>query len=451
MLERQVIKVSELMLDTENFRTGKQADQKAAREAIMIEQGPKLAVLAADICTSGGLSPIDLPIVVPNEDGAYTVVEGNRRTLALKMIIEPSLADGFPVHKRMLPLNKKYADIVPKEILCVVAPSKKAAMPWIRRKHASGLEGAGTEPWSSVAKDRADELEGMKSPSLAVYNYVLQNPSLDPAIKEKIEGPKFNYSTVGRLIGDKSVQRELGLKVRDGKVTAHGSKKHLQSVLTDMFTIIATGKRDGEAWTVRDIDKDSARKAFAQDIAKKHGPRGKASKPWAVGGPTSTASASGAGTSTRQRASTNERPTLVPRDCKISLPSGKINDLFMELKTLKIDNHRNAVGILFRVFLEFSMDDYMKRRAVAGASGLPLAKDNLENKFRWSVKDVETSKLMTYKEATPMRTGVNDVGSYLSAQVLNSFVHNPASVPDSSRLKVAWGNAQLFLERIWKP
>ena len=92
---RQPISVGNLLLDTSNYRIVKQDSQKAARDAIIAEQGRKLVTLAEDVLLNG-LNPSDLPIVVDALDGNqnFIVIEGNRRLTAINLLLKPELAEG---------------------------------------------------------------------------------------------------------------------------------------------------------------------------------------------------------------------------------------------------------------------------------------------------------------------------------------------------------------------
>src|SRR5688572_956702 len=103
---QQPISVGNLLLDVGNYRIVKQDSQKAARDAIIAEQGRKLVRLATDIIQYG-LSPIDLTLVIDAGDGNgnYIVIEGNRRLTALQLMTTPDLAEGTPLHASFKKLN----------------------------------------------------------------------------------------------------------------------------------------------------------------------------------------------------------------------------------------------------------------------------------------------------------------------------------------------------------
>src|SRR5437870_173073 len=90
----QDIGIASLLLDAENPRHDVVASQREALLAIVAEQKSKLAALAEDIAEHG-LSPLDRILVIKAGRGSrnYTVVEGNRRIAALKLLHNPDLAD----------------------------------------------------------------------------------------------------------------------------------------------------------------------------------------------------------------------------------------------------------------------------------------------------------------------------------------------------------------------
>jgi hypothetical protein len=214
----QQISVGKLLLNVSNYRIVKQTSQKAARDAIIEEQGKKLITLAKDILENG-LNPSDLPIVIDADDGDgnFVVIEGNRRITTINLLLDPELAKGHSIHKAFVKLGKA-SDSIPKVIYCSIAPTKKDALHWADRKHANGLGGAGTEPWTAMAKARADADRGEPAPALDVVNFVLTNKDLDAGVRSQLEGSKFNLTTLERLVTTKELQEGLGLSLDEGKI-----------------------------------------------------------------------------------------------------------------------------------------------------------------------------------------------------------------------------------------
>jgi hypothetical protein len=53
------------------------------------------------------------------------------------------------------------------------------------------------------------------------------------------------------------------------------------------------------------------------------------------------------------------RRSLIPRDCHLTVSNTKIAEISKELRTLLLSEHPHAISVLFRVFLEQSVDHYL--------------------------------------------------------------------------------------------
>ena len=446
MFTRKNIGVGRLILNIQNFRIVAQASQKAARDAIIAEQGRKLSVLAKDIIENG-LSPFDLPMVIDAEDGngSFIMMEGNRRLVAIKLLLDPELARGSPIYRTFSKLHRDHEDAIPKAIDCTIAPNREAAIMWGNRKHASGLSGAGTEPWTAMAKARAEKEQGLPSPALDIIDLVLENEKLDSEVRHELEGSRFNITTLTRLITTRALQKEIGLSIAEGKVRFSKSKPWTKKVLTDVVTIIATKEKDGKKWTERAVDTEDKRKAFAEEISATH-EAGKEVSPWIISRPT------------RKRRRRTPTPSTHRQTCLISkefdiatLPAGKINDVFIELKNLNVNKYRHAVSVLIRVFFEFTLDDYIKRESIELSTGRG---DNtmvpLKKKLELVIRQVESTELLTKKELHSVKVTLGDNHSWLSPHTMNAYVHSPHMHPEPQTLKSEWANIQLLIKKLWE-
>ena len=449
---RQPISIGSLLLDVSNYRITKQTSQKAARDAIIAVEDKKLLVLARDIIELG-LSPIDTTMVIDAGDGNgnYIVIEGNRRLTAINLMLKPEQCEGTSLYAAFKKLNKDHSDSIPKVLDCVIAPSKTAGLVWINRKHQTGLQGAGTEQWSSMANARADAEQGISRPELDVVNFVLTNPNLDVAIKDCLTGSDFPITTLQRLVETKEVQDATGFSFQSGKLISDQDKDRVQGVLTEMVTVIATGKNQGEKFTVRDIDTQPKRAVFIGSIVGRHPPKKKSKESWVISGTPVTVKKKVAKPAVRSTASTGEQLNLIPKSFKLELPAGKVNDIFIELKELDVTKRRHAVSVLFRVFIEFSLDAYIQKHGIQlpkDANGHVI--DKLKIRLQHVAKHVKDSKLLNEKEMKPVNVAISSNDSLLAPDTLNAYVHGQWMNPDPLQLKLSWANIQLFLERLWK-
>ena len=145
------------------------------------------------------------------------------------------------------------------------------------------------------------------------------------------------------------------------------------------------------------------------------------------------------------------RKTLIPRDCYLTVSNPKIAEITKELRSLPLVDYPHSISVLFRVFLEQSVDHYLT------ANNIPLevktAGGPKEKKLRAKVGEAVAQLV---KAGTPKRDlvgvekGIDDKNSPLYVDTLHNYVHNRFYSPTERDLKVAWDNAQLFFERIWK-
>lgn len=457
-MQRKKIKIQNLMLDLENYRVGYQDGQPQAIRAIIEEQGEKLKVLARDIIANG-LSPIELFMVMPfqNAKKQYVVIEGNRRITAIKLVLNPDLAKDTVLENPFKQMSADHANSVPKEIECCVVPNKKNGLPWIQRRHDRGLKGAGIEDWSSIARDRADADLGKPTPAKNVREFVLANAPLSDDLRKKITGSKFNNTNLTRLLGTAHVRKTLGLENDNHTLVSNTKPEWLLKILTDMVVGIASEEFDGKPFSESTIDKKNQRIEFIEKLAQKYPQPTKQVSPWAINAnqkvhQSKSAQSPSSAKDIRTTPSSDIRKTLIPKTCKIKLPDGKCNDIYHELRRLHIDSVPNAVAVLFRVFLEFSVDAYIKVRSIS----LPTDKNGkvknfLCNKLE-SVKNfMIQNRIMTAKELKCVQMAISNRDSLFSTETLNAYVHNSSINPKANELKLTWNDFQNFIEKLWHP
>ena len=412
-MKEKEIRVTDILLDTGNYRTGKQDDQREAIRALIEEQKHKLVNLAKDIIENG-LSPLETVMVyaVPGEKNRYIVVEGNRRIAAIKLATQPDLAADTTWHNAFKRLHKLLPGQVPKKIVCKVADSKEEAFPWIQRRHDTGLKGAGLEPWSTIATYRAHAAQGKSAPEYDALEFVLAHGQLDADVEERVMGQDFPITNLKRLVDSSYVSEQLELDRGDPSLTTTANKKWVLAMLRDFVTTISRETHeDGKPFSVKDIYDTNDQKKFFNKIVHKHPKPSRGAKRWTINANTSVSDTErGQPKRKKPNRPTSERKKLVPKNTNVLPPMGRANDILHELRRYEVETCRNAVSVLFRVFLEFSVEAYMARRAVIGVASA----DTLAKKLRAVIKHLEDNHVMTKKDLTSANKAANDPHSMFS-------------------------------------
>jgi hypothetical protein len=142
---------------------------------------------------------------------------------------------------------------------------------------------------------------------------------------------------------------------------------------------------------------------------------------------------------------------VIPKYCALRVTNAKVAEIMKELRALSVATYPHAVSVLFRVFLELSVDEYLKRHAISLTFTAPGGKE-MDKKLRTKVDDAVKHMVAAgapAKELTGVSRALTDRHNPLHPDTLNSYVHNGFYSPTERDLTVAWDNAQPFFERLW--
>lgn len=143
------------------------------------------------------------------------------------------------------------------------------------------------------------------------------------------------------------------------------------------------------------------------------------------------------------------RNHLIPTSCRLTIPEKKINNIYLELKDdLLLDDSTNAVpnavGVLFRVFLEISIDYFLEKVAI------PVKRETkLDGKITKCTDYLESTKGVKKKQLQNIRKVATDKNHILGIQNFHDYVHSYKTQPTPSDLKLKWDNLEEFFQILW--
>jgi hypothetical protein len=213
----KLLKVDNILLDTENPRISPSGNQREALQKIVDDQGSKLVALAKSIAQDG-LNPMDRLLVIRavTPKNRFIALEGNRRLAALKILNNPSLLGGLTIktglQKRFESVAASYDHSI-KTLDCNEVESRIEAAMWIRLRHTGENKGRGIVDWGAVASAR---FLGT-NPSLQALDLVLNHGELTADERSFIDDG-FPISTLDRLLRNPAVRTMLGLSIRGDKL-----------------------------------------------------------------------------------------------------------------------------------------------------------------------------------------------------------------------------------------
>lgn len=146
------------------------------------------------------------------------------------------------------------------------------------------------------------------------------------------------------------------------------------------------------------------------------------------------------------------RTTLIPRDCYLTVSNPKIAEITKELRKLSLVDYTHSISVLFRVFLETSVDQHLTAAGIGLTEkdkGGHIRDKTLRRKVEEVIDDL-VAKGAPKKDVEPVQKGIDNKLSPLYIETLHAYVHSAFHTPSKRELEVAWNNAQSFFTRIWK-
>lgn len=440
------LNANELLLDLENPRISKAGSQREALQKIIEDQDIKLVVLAESI-VADRLSPMDRWLVIksPVESGKYTVLEGNRRLATIRILYNVAVLNDLevraPIKKRLEALAELFDLKAIEPIDCFEVSERAEAATWINQRHTGENKGRGIVNWGGVATAR---FRG-RDPALQALELVLTYGGLSEEEKEIVED-HFPITTLDRLLSTPAVRDKIGVEISDAKLKTNlppaEVMKPLRKIVLDlaneMMNVTKLKSKDQQVAYVSTLGKDLPDLAKRSGVPKPVDGLGEDDFKTPVPKP-------------KPKPKQPVRKTLLPRDCYLTVSNAKIAEIVKELRWLPLVDYPHSISVLFRVFLEQSVDHYLD------AAGIPLQvktpggmKDKtLRKKVEEAIGDM-VKKGIPKKNLAGVSKGINDKNSPLYVDTLHNYVHNRFFSPTERDLKVAWDNAQLFFENIWK-
>lgn len=131
----------------------------------------------------------------------------------------------------------------------------------------------------------------------------------------------------------------------------------------------------------------------------------------------------------------------------MNVTNPRLKQMETEIRGLTLSRQRNAVAVMFRVFMELTADEYMDRAT------LPTVTINskLPAKLNAVTTHLVETGLLTDQEAQPVRRAAQaqSYGEGIGTLLMNQWIHNRHMFPAASELRTGWDNFQPWFRAVW--
>ncbi len=403
-------------------------DESASIQWLLENRTAHMRALAKDLAESKRL--YERPLVRKDGD-IFVVFDGNRRTCCLKLLNNPSLAPSEEWTKFFISLKTDEVDQAFSAIDCEVEADLAVIDETLYRRHTGSQDGVGQSQWDPEGKSNFLQRTGKDSIGLGA--------SIEAALKTAGLIPKeteLPWSNVERLFSSEGIRKRAGFSFSGGSLTYLTDKaENLQTLQKIAQDLSSRKKVLGDLWNnaMKGRYLDSLKtEGFAIDnvpaarsngeglkvetVAPKPKPRGKAPKDKYV------------------ISSADLNPFMSDPDLE------RAEKIWRELQFhLEFDDHDNAIAVLMRVLLEFSVVQYARKNGIVFGNNDPLARrvsavaDSMFNRGFFDQK--ARNIIRKFESDRPI----------VSAHSMQQYVHNPNFHPGKSDLKATWMVVRLII------
>lgn len=203
------VQVNRIFLNLENPRFEAVDTESEAIEILCNTED--VYPLAVDIVEQESINPMERVALVPVSDSprgkrtSYTVVEGNRRICALKLLIDPDLAPA-KFRKKFEALAADWTPIT--TVAAVILTDFDDVTVWLKRMHEGALGGIGRRSWNADQKQR---FSGSTKNQMALdfLDYCEEQGFIS---KDERKG---TLTTVQRFVSKEAFKEHFGLDTED--------------------------------------------------------------------------------------------------------------------------------------------------------------------------------------------------------------------------------------------
>lgn len=426
-----------LLVNSANDRHGELENETAAIAWLFTHHESAMRKLAKDIAETGEI--YEPPLVWP--DGTnYVVFDGNRRITCLKLISQPKRAPSLELQDFFKMLKTNWKGVFPDRVDCQIETDRERIDEILLRRHTGTRGGVGRNPWTDRMTATFVERTG-KGGGVNVADEIEKRLEANSMLPAK----KIPWSTANRLLSSEGLRNRVGISVSRSKFHL----THPEHLLLPIFRRIAEDLTNrnvvlGDLW-------DNEGKVAYLDRLETEGvlPLPPLSSPPAprVPGPPYAGLGPGNGAGPVPDAPSIpqlpppakliKRSTLVPQVNHAVVWQAHVQrqrQIWDELQfKLKLDDHPNAISVLFRVLFELSIDNYITRTNLADIH----PNDSLKNKVKKITVDLESKRKIDGKYAGIIRK-LESADGIFSIDTMNRYVHSPDFAPSPSHLTALW-------------
>ena len=451
-----------LRLDWDNPRIPSHIRNNELRQPTIREyliSNEKVQELAESISKHGYI-PHD-PIYAIKEKDHYVIVEGNRRTCTLQLLLDPDLA---PKSKQNI--FRRYAQsIAPstiEKLSILIAPSRNDVRTVLYLRHAVGHKKWGRQQKNNfiasgiLAGKTIDDISAeLKEPpsqiSTAITEVLLQRMALDIGLstddEEKAISPDFELSTLSRIIETGKFKEYTGIHIKDASLQFDISEEKFKRILKRIFKDLLIPTENG-GQNSRTLSTVTSREQYIDVIfSEEKAFPNESDQPFAYAPfDKSVIQTSDAQPERQTKKKKRTVAMLIPRTELYITGNEKLDMMIQEAQKIQPAMYPLAGAFLLRNIFELAVLRIFEKR---GELSTAINEKGRPNPLSANVKALlrrrEWFSNPSYRDSLESFCSV-DNNAWITLETLNRYVHTQYTIPDKDSMKAFWNIIMPLIE-----
>jgi len=452
------VALEDIMLDVLNARIRAGADQNDCIRRILRKRDQFLAI--CESIAKDGLTTIPI-LASPNEDGTYTVKDGNRRVTALKLLKNPNLCPELELVPKIMKIAATHKNF-PTRVDLTVTKNEQVMISEVLSRHQGEMAGVGQMGWSAYSRTLYLLNHNHPAEYKRPGQYALWAEGRRIFVEDEFTITNlqrfFTIENLQLLGFDIDVNDELSLNLPEATV---------RQIATKVIGDFGDGKSVNEVFTpdqakqyINSVRASAGLAPPAPTAAQAPGSAAPLTSPSAAATQLSTSTPGGPSLSspapvtsippprapaTPATSAADRKKVFGTRSPGIAIPATgypKEQTVVAELRALDLIKFPLAATMLTRALIELSDLHY---RTTHGLQDQGTLSKNIEKSVHHMLKNMKVSK----SEADIVKRLCNPSGTMIEIETLQKMVHRKTHNLDRQFVNTLWDNIGCFVKACW--
>lgn len=449
--KKENIPISKLSLWDENARFPEEYFNKSEKHLIdyfLKKKDFKIESFAREIVDEFDLPQLEKIVVYSNKN-KNIILEGNRRTVVYKLLVDPTLTNDSEIQTLFRELGSKIRIDNSFTLESLVTSDKESGLRYVDRKHTKRNNEVS---WGEQERHNYKVRRGNATAKTEIFRYELgklvRKLDIPDEMKDSVLG-KGSVSTFYRLIDSDPAMKLLNIqKNDDGTIKIQNQKDFNEKLKVIVFDIVSKRQIGSEKLDSRFLNKTEQKEKYLKSIGatdkKRVEKEIKESTSTDIFGNKVFSLKTTKGTSLYTERAKQYQSLIDPTLLLPGVKSDKIKEVFIELQKINLDTCPTAGALLLRTLMDITVSECAEKIGIKSDNSGYFRTDSGKTKETLKEKIDYISEKFATKDVKDCVKVFN--GNSVFTDNLNKIAHSRFIFSSKDKVKTFWKDSKMFWE-----